>query len=479
MATTWIKAIHKGSGITTALGRSIDYITDSKKTNSKSGELIDSFMCDHRTATSEFLLAKRLYAQRTGRNQGKKDVVAYHIRMSFSPGEVTAEQALELGRELANRWTKGKHQYIVVAHTNTNNPHVHIVYNSVNIEATGKFHDFKRSAIALRRISDQICIEQGLSIIENPKPSKGYNRAEYLGDSKSPSVRKQLQSIMDSIIPNCKDFESFIIALKQSGVEVKQGKQLSFKLPNGKRFTRQDTLGDDYSYDAILERLSGKRVVIPKEKTSIPVISPTTPNLLIDIEAKIQQGKGGGYEHWAKLFNLKAMSQTLIFIKENGFASYEELETTTDSVCNEYNQRLEKIKATDKRLAEIQELQKHIKVYSRTRETYIKYKRIGYNKNFYETNRTDITLHEAARKYFDSLGYGKNNKLPPMQSLKQEYATLLAEKKKLYVDYKELNERRKELLTVRNNADRILGIDKNTPEQSYSRSPQRNDSRKR
>ena len=188
MATTWIKSIHKGSGIAAALGRSVDYIKDEEKTNS--GELIDSYMCDHRTAASEFLLAKRLYAQRTGRDQGKRDVIAYHIRMSFAPGEVTAEQALALGKELADRWTKGKHQYIVAAHTNTNSPHVHIIYNSVNLEATGKFNDFKRSAIALRRVSDRICIEHGLSIIEKPGLSKGYNRAKYLGESKPPTVRE-------------------------------------------------------------------------------------------------------------------------------------------------------------------------------------------------------------------------------------------------------------------------------------------------
>ena len=141
MATTWIKALHKSGGISAALGRSLDYIEDSGKTND--GELIDSYECQPQTAQSEFIFSKRLYAQRTGRDQGKHDVIAYHIRMSFKPSEVTAEQALALGRELAMRWTKGKHQFIVAAHTNTKNPHVHVIYNSVNLGCTGKYQDFK------------------------------------------------------------------------------------------------------------------------------------------------------------------------------------------------------------------------------------------------------------------------------------------------------------------------------------------------
>ena len=170
------------------------------------------------------------------------------------------------------------------------------------------------------------------------------------------------------------------------------------------------------------------------------------------------------------------MSQTLIFIQENGFENYEALEKATNAVCSDYNQRLEKIKAADKRLAEIQQLQKHIKVYGQTRETYTKYRKSGYNNDFYETCRADITLHEAAKKYFDSLGYGRDNKLPSMQSLKQEYGMLLAEKKKLYSGYKELNERRKDLLVAKGNAERILGIGKNSSEKEISRTHQRNDS---
>ena len=102
------------------------------------------------------MMSKRQYEQRTGRNQGQHDVIGYQIRQSFKPGEVTPQQALEIGYELAMRWTKGKHQFIVAAHANTDNPHTHIFFNSVTLDHSRKFQDFKRSAIALRRVSDML-----------------------------------------------------------------------------------------------------------------------------------------------------------------------------------------------------------------------------------------------------------------------------------------------------------------------------------
>jgi hypothetical protein len=185
------------------------------------GELIAAHACDPMTAESEFYLSKKLYKKQTGRNQGRHDVIGYHIRQSFKPGEVTPAEALQIGYELALRWTKGKHQFVVAAHTNTQNPHTHIFYNSVTLDHSRKFEDFKRSAIALRRVSDKLCIEHGLSIVEAPKLSKGYNRAEYLGDKKPPTGRAKLRELIDENLIIGNSLTEFIIKLKRVGVEVK------------------------------------------------------------------------------------------------------------------------------------------------------------------------------------------------------------------------------------------------------------------
>jgi len=452
MATTWMKSLHKSGGsIAAALDRTTDYIEDPNKTNA--GELIDGFECDPFTAQSEFLFSKRLYEQKTGRDQGKNDVIVYHVRMSFKPGEVTAEQALELGRELAMRWTKGKHQFIVAAHTNKKNPHAHIIFNSVNLTRDGKFQDFKRSAIALRRVSDQICLEHGLSVIEKPGLSKGYNRSEYLGEKKPLSARDKLRDLMDSFFPVCKDFDGFLSALKESGVEIKHGKQLSFKLPDSKKFIRQDTLGDDYSVTAILERISGKRVVAPKPKITIPN-EPKKFNLLIDIQEKIQQGYGEGFRRWASIQNLKDAAKTLIFLQDNNLTDYDALAKTADDSVKRHNGLSDRIKANSSRLKEISELQRQISNYSRTLEVYRGYRESKWSKKYHDAHEGDIILHKAAKKHFDSLGL---KKLPTINMLKQEYAILAAETKKLYPEQKQARAKMIELLQAKQNTDMVLG----------------------
>ncbi len=117
MATTRLIPLHCGKGHTegTAIRKILDYSRNLDKT--EKGALITSYACDHRTADAEFLLAKREYLERTGRYRGKDDVIAYHLRQSFVPGEITPEDANRMGQELARRFTHGQHAYIVATHT--------------------------------------------------------------------------------------------------------------------------------------------------------------------------------------------------------------------------------------------------------------------------------------------------------------------------------------------------------------------------
>jgi hypothetical protein len=120
-------------------------------------------------------------------------------------------------------------------------------------------------------------------------------------------------------------------------------------------------------------------------------------------------------------------------------------------------------------MAEISELQKQIGTYGKTREIYSQYIKSGRNEKFYEEHRADITLHMAAKKHFDSLGYGKNKKLPTINSLKQDYAALLAEKKKLYSGYHSLKQTSRDLVIAKGNADKILGVKPDAQERAASR----------
>ena len=201
-----------------------------------------------------------------------------------------------------------------------------------------------------------------------------------------------------------------------------------------------------------MERISGKRIVAPRAKAA----ARSKPNLLIDIQAKMQQANSPGFERWAKIFNLKEMAKTVIYLQEKGLTDFGELEKACDAAAQKFNDLGDQMKAAEQRMKDISELQRHIGTYSKTREVYAQYRKLTGRKQakFYEQHTSEIEGCQAAKRYFNSLGL---KKLPSMQSLKQEYATLQAKKKKWYPEYKQAKAKMIELLTAKNNVERILG----------------------
>jgi len=188
LATTWIRPIHahRGKTITQTLADRTNYIRNKEKTSIQNavayaadsdktgtGELVTAYGCSAELADMEFALSKREYENITGRKQ-KSDILAYHIRQAFKPGEVTPELANELGQALARKFTKNAHAFIVATHVDRAHIHNHIIFNSTTMDCIGKFRNPLRSNRIVRRISDQICLENGLSVIENPKPPRGH-----------------------------------------------------------------------------------------------------------------------------------------------------------------------------------------------------------------------------------------------------------------------------------------------------------------
>ena len=158
LAATRLIALHKNKGksVAACLKSRTDYAKNPDKTNR--GELVSSYQCSPLTADEEFMLSKRQYELMTGRRQ-KSDVIAYQIRQSFKPGEITAEEANKVGYELAMRFTKGKHAFVVATHTDRQHIHSHVIFNSTALDGTRKFRDFFFSALAVQRLSDLICLE--------------------------------------------------------------------------------------------------------------------------------------------------------------------------------------------------------------------------------------------------------------------------------------------------------------------------------
>ncbi len=321
MATTRLMPLHTGKGrdVGTAISDIIDYVENPQKTDF--GRLITGYECDSRIADAEFLFSKRQYVTITGRTRGADDVIAYHLRQSFVPGEVTPEEANRIGCELAKRFTKGKHAFIVCTHIDKKHIHNHIIWNSTSLDYTRKFRNFWGSTRAVRQLSDTLCIENGLSIVENPqRHGKSYNK--WLGDQAKPSNRELLRVAIDTAL-NQKpaDFDTLLKLLREAGYEVKLGKVPSLRGKDQKRFIRLDSLGSGYGEAELRSVLTGEKTHKPCKKIIRPAAEKQV-NLLVDIQAKLRAGKGVGYERWAKVFNLKQMAQTVNYLTEHGLLEY-------------------------------------------------------------------------------------------------------------------------------------------------------------
>ena len=468
MATTRLIPLHTGKGrnFGKAIRNVIGYVSNPKKTHQ--GELVTGFGCNPETADGEFLLMKREYITRTGRHRGKDDVIAYHLRQSFVPGEITPEEANRIGCELASRFTHGQHAYVVATHTDRHHVHSHIIISAVNLDCDRKFRNFWGSSKAIRRLSDTLCIQNGLSIIEQPKGhGKSYNK--WLGNEANTSQRDGLREALDAVLARQpKDFEELLTMLQRGGWEVKRGKRISLKGKGQERFKRLDSLGEDYSEAALRAIIAGEKEHHPREKKTVQPMRQV--NLLVDIQAKLQAGKGAGFERWAKVFNLKQMAQTLNYLSENNLMNIEDLTAKTDAATARVHELQVTIRETEKRMAELHALKGHIINYVKTREVYAAYRMAGYSKKFVAEHEQEIKLHQAAKEAFSALG---TQKIPKVKEIQAEYDELKEKKKQAYAAYHQAQDEMRRLLTVRANVERILGIEEKEKERQKEKKKER------
>ena len=464
MAATRLIPLHvnKGKTIAQSLGDRTDYAKNPEKT--EKGELVTGYQCDPMTVDEEFMLSKRQYEQITGRRQ-KHEVIAYQIRQSFKPGEITPEEANRLGHELALRFTKGKYAFIVATHTDRAHVHNHIVFNSTSIDATRKFKNFWLSSFALQRVSDLICLENGLSVIA-PKPYK--ERTKRTAYPRRVKNRDVLCEDIDLILQKKPEsIDAFLQELQQLNYEIKYGKHISVRGKNQTRFIRLSSLEDGYTEADLRAHFLGQREHKPAAKQRSRT-NARPFNLVIDIQNKLQS-KGVGYQRWASVYNLKQMSKTLLFLRDHKIESMEQLDQMVMQQVAKRDALLTSIQQSEKRLVEIGTLKKHIINYSKTRSTYKEYRKAGYSKKFLEAHREEITLHKVAKAAFDELGV---KKIPKVKELSIEYAEVLTAKKQTYTEYRQVKNETQELLIAQRNIASLYDAERKEEEQKRQKENQ-------
>ena len=233
-----------------ALADVIDYAEDGAKTHNK--VYVSGINLSPNIARDQMVMTKLQF--------GKTDkILAYHGYQSFLPGEVTPDQAHEIGVELAKRLWGDRFQVLVTTHLDKNHLHNHFCLNSVSFVDGKKFRGGSKAYWIMRAESDKICAEHGLSVIKNP--GKGKNYAEWKAEPEgTPTVRGQIKDELDEIIKASYSYEQFWKILKQRGYTVKSDvKYVALKPAYSQRYIRLKSLGKNYSEELIRQRIIAAR----------------------------------------------------------------------------------------------------------------------------------------------------------------------------------------------------------------------------
>ncbi len=464
MATTRIIPMHhnKGKSVRQCFKERTDYVMNPGKTRQR--ELVKTYACNPKTLDAEWALTRRDYRELTQRNH-PHEVIAYQVRQSFKPGEVTAEEANAIGMEFAQRFLKGQHAFVVATHVDRQHIHNHIVWNAVTLDAQSKFRNFYWSTLAVARLSDQICAEHHLSVITNPQHT-GVDYGVWLGDKAKPSYRELLRMAIDTALaqkPNT--FDSLLQLLQNEGWEVKQGKRISLRGKDQARFVRLDSLGDEYDEAALRAIIAGQKEHQPKKRRAI------TPRkdrlgLLIEIQAAVDAGKGVAFEHWADRENFKLAARSLRLLLDKGVDSWDAANSMTQEANDSQKSLLDQCHALDAQINEKHALRMHIINYIKHRAVAEGYRKSGYSRQYAEEHADELEAYRAAKKAFDEQGLAQ---LPKVAELQQQERELIAEKQRFYAEYRKARDEARELTTATANISKFF--QENTEDMPYAHTP--------
>lgn len=348
--------------------------------------------------------------------------------------------------ELADKIFEGRFQYVCATHIDRGHVHNHIIANSVSFIDGKKFYDQKKTMYKIREFSDELCRENGLSVITEPK-EKGRSQYEHSLDKKGKSWKSLLRKNIDEAILKTQSWDEFLLYMQKLKYEIKHGKYISFRAEGQERFIRSKTLGADYTEERLRERISGART------------NPTV-SLIIDIENcfKDKQRNPEAFRQWATVQNLKTMANTVNYLTERNMLSYSALSEKHTALKEKYSADRTRIKEIEQRLKIIGEDIKNIDNYRKHKPVADKLEAVVFKEKYKREHESELIIFTAAEKYLKKRFGGE--KAPLIKELRAEQKKLYAEKDKLYSSYNSAKSEIKELDTVMKNVDMILGKDK-------------------
>ncbi len=424
-------AATKIHSIKTTLNLAVDYITNARKTEEQ--KYVFGCNCSPEFASLEFDQTRRKF-EFNGKN------LAYHLIQSFAPGETTPEQAHEIGKKLCEKLLGNEYEYVLATHCDKDHIHNHIIINSVNC-LTGKSfsreHDQKPFPAwkAIRQISDELCRENGLSVIKIPDKGKGKSYYEWEQNKAGNSWKAKLRENIDDCIMTAASFEDFLWKMQEKGYRIKRGKYISFQAKGQERFTRSKTLGWYYQEEQLRTRIERRielRLRQEQREVQAPYQLTQRSKSFIEIEGKVAENEG--LKRWAMLQNMKNASALINELAEQGIDSREQLQNRMVDLFDSQLDITRAIKKCERDISEKQLALRKIKTYLGSKPIYAEYRSAKNKEKFFREHEDELLLHDAAKAEVKPL-LNANGNLPSTANLKRELAELEEEKAALMKSY--------------------------------------------
>ena len=438
-------AVTKTHPIKSTLKAAIDYICNPDKTDGKL--LVPSFGCAAETADIEFDWTRR-HAIDKGTHLGR------HLIQAFEPGEVSPEEAHEIGMQLAKEILGGKYEFVLTTHIDKGHIHNHLIFNAVSFTDHKHYHSNKRSYHEIRRVSDRLCREHGLSVIV-PGRDKGKSYIEHQAAQNGTSYKAKLKAAIDRLIPVSSSLEDLLARLQREGYEIKRGKYISARAPDQERFTRLKTLGADYTEAAVVSRIAGG----PRPSRQ-PQQRSGKVSLLIDIQNNIKAQQSAGYRHWATIENLKRIAETSNFLTEHGIGSMEELTERCEAASASVARLKAELRETGVRSEELTLKMKHVAAYRQLKPIYDRYQASKDKEKFLRGYEREIILFEAAARECKRLGAVP---LPSAERMQAEMDALTARRAELTAERQKARREEQDYAAVRRNVEEFLSPPRQAP----------------
>lgn len=422
--------------------KAMDYIMNPDKTDGKL--LVSSFACSPETADIEFAFTRKAGKENV---MDKGNNLAFHLIQSFKPGEVDATTAHVLGKQFADEVLKGKYEYIISTHNDKGHVHNHIIFNATSFRDYHKYVSNKRSYHKICRISNRICQENGL-VTSMPKERAGRSYKENMEYHHGNSWKAKLKFAVDKAVWTSVNYEEFLLKMKLSGYEIRQGKHLAFRALEQKNFTYMKSLGSYYTEDSVQERLNRNR-----HKTVSPKNISREIRLFVDISTFIESGNQKGFETWAMRNNLKQAALTFNYLSENNLLNYERFQQHIEDMSEAVHLCEEKIDTLDNKISHQQVLQKQCDAYRKCRRIVRAGKHAPDPQLYKYRHFSEFQLHDILKKQLSDAGI---TKIPSQKRLKQELDQLEKNKYSVLQELHKLQNKQKTLEMVRSNFSLLL-----------------------